>query len=138
VLGAGRAIENKLGKPSFQYADGTEYVVIASVSGSFLDQHANLARTALEASDDEILEIVDEACLAILNTEIEQHEQIKSMQRDEVVQLLTRHPLLRYGLSGITVSEYVKSKPNNWRIENFVSDLSIQRLREERRWTAFV
>jgi hypothetical protein len=138
LLGAGRAIENKIGKPAFQRSDGTEYVVIASLSGEFLDTHANLSRTSLEASEDEILEIVDKACQVILSTESEQHEIIKSIQRDEVVQLLSRHPLLRYGLSGITVADYVRSKPNNWRQENFVSDLAIQRLREERRWSLYV
>jgi hypothetical protein len=120
LLGAGRPIENKIGKPAFQRSDGTEYVVIASLSGEFLDTHANMARTL------------------ILSTESEQHELIKSNQRDEVVQLLSRHPLLRYGLSGTTVNDYVRSKPNNWRQENFVSDLAIQRLREERRWSSYV
>lgn len=138
LLGSGRAIENKIGKPAFQRSDGTEYVVIASLSGAFLDTHANQARTSLEASEEEILEIVDRACQAILSTESEQHELIKTNQRDEVVQLLTRHPLLRYGLSGTTISEYVRAKPNNWRQENFVSDLAIQRLREERRWSSYV
>jgi hypothetical protein len=61
-----------------------------------------------------------------------------SRTRDEVVQLLSRHPLLRYGLSGTTIADYVRSKPNNWRQENFVSDLAIQRLREERRWSSYV
>ena len=138
LLGAGRSIENKLGKPAFQRSDGTEYAVIASLSGEFLDKHVNQARTQLEADDDEIMEIVDRACQAILNTESEQHEIIKTTQRDEVIQLLSRHPLLRYGLSGNTVAEYVRSKPNNWRQENFVSDLTIQRLREERRWSSYV
>ena len=138
LLGAGRSIENKIGKPSFQRADGSEYVVIASLSGPFLDTHANLARTALEASDEEILEIVDAACQAILATESEQHEIIKVDQRDQVIKLLERHPLLRSGLSGATITDYVRSKPNNWRQENFVSDLAIQRLREERRWSSFV
>ncbi|SIQ66069.1 hypothetical protein SAMN05880592_104280 [Bosea sp. TND4EK4] len=138
LLGAGRAIENKLGKSAFQKSDGSEYVVIASLSGEFFDENANQARTSLEASDDEILEIVDKACQAILATESEQHDKIKKDQRDEVVQLIARHPLLRYGLNGITIADYVKSKPNNWRQENFVSDLAVQRLREERRWTSFV
>ena len=138
LLGAGRAIENKLGKAAFQRKDGSEYVVIASVSGSFLDENANQPRTALEANDEEVLAIVDSACKAILNTESEQNEIIKRSQRDDVVQLLSRHPLLRYGLNGISVSEYVKTKPNNWRQENFVSDLAIQRLREERRWSTYV
>lgn len=137
LLGAGRAIENKLGRTSFQRSDGTDYVVIASLSGEFLDKHANQARTALEADETEISEIVDRACQAILATESEQHEQIKRGQRNDVVELLNRHPLLRYGMPG-TVGEYVRSKPNNWRQEHFVSDLAIQRLREERRWANFV
>jgi hypothetical protein len=138
LLGSGRAIENKIGKPAFQRDDGTEYVIIATLSGEFLNTHANQARTALEATEEEILEIVDKACQLILSTESEQHEIIKTTQRSEVIQLLTRHPLLRYGLSGTTIEEYVRSKPNNWRQENFVSDLAIQRLREERRWTTYV
>jgi len=138
LLGAGRAIENKIGKPAFQRGDGSEYVVIASLSGSFFDTHANQARTALEADEDEILAIVDHACGLILQTESAQHELIKENQRDNVVDLLSRHPLLRYGLSGVTVADYVRSKPNNWRAENFVSDLAIQRLREERRWSLYV
>ena len=77
LLGAGRPIENKLGRPAFQRSDGTEYVVIASLSGEFLDAHANQARTSLEAGEDEILEIVDRACQQILSTESEQHERIK-------------------------------------------------------------
>lgn len=85
--------------------------MIASLSGEFLDAHANQARTLLEASEEEILEIVDRACQRILSTESEQHELIKESQRDEVVQLLLRHPLLRYGLSGATVADYVRSKP---------------------------
>jgi hypothetical protein len=113
LLGAARSIENKLGKPAFQRSDGTEYVVIASLSGDFLDKHANQARTQLEADEDEILDIVDRACQAIITTESEQQEIIKTTQRDEVIQLLSRHPLLRYGLSGNTVTEYVRSKPNN-------------------------
>jgi hypothetical protein len=138
LLGAGRAIENKLGKSVFQRSDGTEYVVIASVSSEFIDTRANQARTSLEATEDEILQIVERACQLILSTESEQHELIKETQRDEVVQLLSRHPLLRYGLSGTTIADYVRSKPNNWRQENFVSDLAIQRLREERRWSSYV
>ncbi|QDZ12550.1 hypothetical protein [Devosia ginsengisoli] len=138
LLGAGRAIENKIGRSAFQRPDGTEYVVIATLSGTFLDTHANQARTALEVDEDQIATIVDIACEAILQTESAQHELIKDDQRDTVVDLLQRHPLLRYGLSGSTVADYVKSKPNSWRQENFVSDLAVQRLREERRWTAYV
>lgn len=138
LVGAGRSIENKLGRSAFQRTDGSEYVVIASLSGSFLDAHANQSRTSLEATEEEVLEIVDTACKLILYAESDQHEKIKLDQRNEVVKLLSRHPLLRFGLSGTTISDYVRTKPNNWRQENFVSDLAIQRLREERRWTTYV
>ena len=47
LLGAGRAIENKLGKPAFQRSDGTEYVVIAKsfwrVSGCSRQSSSDLA-----------------------------------------------------------------------------------------------
>ena len=137
LVGSGRAIENKLGRTAFQRSDGTEYVVIASLSGEFLDANANQPRTSLDATEEELAEIVDHVSRAILQTESEQNDKIKDAQRDDVVQLLSRHPLLRYGLN-TTVADYVRAKPNSWKIENFVSDLAVQRLREERRWTSYV
>lgn len=138
ILGKGRAIEAKLGKPFFERADGSEYVVIASVSGEYLDQNANNDRTFLEAPEKDVSEIVDKACSFIMETEKEQNEQIKSEQRNNVTEILQSHPLLRFGLAGKTVEQYVDRKPNNWNTERFVSDLSIQRLRAERRWTSYL
>ena len=138
ILGKGRPIEAKLGRPSFQRTNGTEYVIIASVSGAFLDENANNDRTFLEAPEKDIAEIVDKACSFIMETEKDQNDQIKTEQRDDVTKILQSHPLLRFGLAGKTVEQYVDKKPNNWNTERFVSDLSIQRLRAERRWTSYL
>ncbi|MGE3395721.1 MAG: hypothetical protein AB7H79_02315 [Sphingomonas sp.] len=138
ILGRGRPIEAKLGKPFFQRADGSEYVIIASVSGEYLDENANNDRTFLEATEKDISEIVDKACSFIMETERDQNVQIKTEQRDNVAEVLQSHPLLRFGLAGKTIEQYVEKKPNNWNTERFVSDLSIQRLRAERRWTSYL
>lgn len=138
ILGKGRSIEGKVGKAFFERADGTRYVVIAAVSGPFLDQHANNDRTFLEAPESQVVDIIDAACEFISKTEFEQQTLIKTEQTESVIELLQSHPLLRFGLSGKTVAQYVDKKPNNWRKEQFVSDLSLQRLRAERRWQKFL
>lgn len=107
ILGQGRAIEGKLGKSSFERDDGSEYVVIAAVSGPYLDHNANNDRTFLEASEKDIVAIIDKACELILTTEKEQNAAIKSSQVEDVVQVLQSHPLLRFGLAGKTVEQYV-------------------------------
>lgn len=138
ILGKGRPIEAKLGRSFFERADGSEYVVIASVSGEYLDRNANNDRTFLEASEKDISEIVDKACSFIMETEKDQNDQIKLEQRNNVAGILQSHPLLRFGLAGKTIEQYVDKKPNNWNAERFVSDLSVQRLRAERRWTSYL
>ncbi|MFD0849982.1 ATP-binding protein, partial [Sphingosinicella xenopeptidilytica] len=138
ILGQGRSIEGKLGRAYFEDTDEREYVIIASVSGEYLDRHANNDRTFLEASEDNIKEIIDAACALVLKTEKGQNEIIKSEQKQEVIGLLQSHPLLRFGLDGKTIEQYVKQKPNSWKRERFVSDLAVQRLRAERRWDEYV
>jgi hypothetical protein len=138
LVGRGRAIEDKLGKSVFQHADGSDYVIIASVSSPFLDENASQDRTFLVADEEVIKQIVDECCQRILSTEREQNDRIKGEQRGQVVDLLKSYPLLRFGLSGKTIEQYVLSRPNNWNKERFVSDLAVQRLREERRWQDYV
>lgn len=138
ILGRGRSIEGKLGRAFFEDQNGREYVVVASVSGDYLDRHANTDRTFLEAAEDDVKAIVDAACDLILKTEKDQNELIKVEQRDDVVQLLQTHPLLRFGLAGKTVEQYVSHKPNSWTKERFVSDLAVQRLRAERRWDSYL
>lgn len=138
LLGRGRNITDKLGRSFFVDSVGNEYVIIASVSGSYLDGNASTDRTRLLADEDQIKEIVDEASSLILETEDEQNLRIKIEQRKDVAELFSSQPLLRFGLSGLTIEEYVDKKPNNWNKERFVSDLAIQRFREERRWREYV
>ena len=111
ILGKGRPIEAKLGRSFFQRSDGSEYIIIASVSGEYLDRYANNDRTFLEASEKDISEIVDKACSFIMETEKDQNDQIKVGQKNDVVEVLQTHPLLRFGLAGKTVEQYVNKKP---------------------------
>lgn len=138
ILGKGRSIQNKLGRSYFERSDGTKYVVVAAVSGAFLDENANSDRTFLEASEEQIVEIIDKACDLIGETENDQRLKIRADQSESVVALLQGHPLLRFGLDGKTVAQYVEKKPANWKAENFISDLSLQRLRAERRWSRYL
>lgn len=138
ILGQGRSIEGKLGRAYFEDPNGREYIIIASVSGEYLDRHANNDRTFLEASEDDIKAIIDAACALVLKTEKGQNDLIKSEQKQEVIGLLQSHPLLRFGLDGKTIEQYVELKPNSWKRERFVSDLAVQRLRAERRWDEYV
>ncbi len=138
VLGRGRAIQNKLGRPYFEKDDGTRYVVIAAVSGAFLDENANSDRTFLEVPESQIVEIIDKCCELIGVTETDQRRRIRDDQEESVVSLLQSHPLLKFGLDGKTVQQYIERKPANWKAENFVADLSLQRLRAERRWSRYL
>ncbi|TAD78035.1 MAG: ATP-binding protein, partial [Sphingomonadales bacterium] len=138
ILGRGRSIQNKLGRPYFERSDGTKYVVVAAVSGAFFDENANPDRTFLEAPEEQIIEIIDRACELIGDTENDQREKIRAGQSESVIALLQGHPLLRFGLDGKTVAQYVEKKPANWKTENFVADLSLQRLRAERRWSRYL
>lgn len=138
ILGKARRIDAKLGRPFFERTDGSQYVIAAGVSGTYLDENANNDRTFLEVAEDDIKLIVDGACEAILEVENAQHELIKTDQRGNVLALLQRHPLLRFGLDGKTIDQYVASKPNGWSTERFVSDLAIQRHRAENRWSSIL
>lgn len=138
VLGRGRAIQNKLGRSYFEKDNGTRYVVIAAVSSSFLDENANSDRTFLEVPESQIVEIIDKCCELIGITETDQRRKIRDDQEESVVGLLQTHPLLRFGLDGKTVQQYIERKPANWKTENFVADLSLQRLRAERRWSRYL
>ncbi|WP_439409606.1 hypothetical protein ACNJX9_16940 [Bradyrhizobium sp. DASA03076] len=58
-----------------------------------------------------------------------QIDKIKSDQSADVSEALRENPILRLGLKGKSVLEYVATKPNNWSSEEFVSDLTIERFR---------
>ena len=134
IIGAGRKIAGKIGNEYFDAPDGGKQIYIASVRGDFLDERANTARTEIEATKDEIDAIVDEVAKLILSKEEAFVRRHRVTQSKGVAQALLRNPLLRSALHGKPISEYVDNKPMSWKAEDFVSDLALQRLRDQNNW----
>ena len=134
IAGPGRNIEGKMGTSYFEDAEGNRYVVVGCVTGEFLNRNANQPRTGIELSEDELNAISSAACDEILKVEDEQFRKIKQRQRENVLAVLNRSPLLRSGLKGKTIESYISSKPNNWKPEDFVADLALERYRDDRSW----
>jgi len=133
IIGSGRSIEGKIGTPYFSGEDGKSRVVVASVSGEFLNIHANTARTDIEASEDEIDEIANHVSQLVLDKQGEYREQRRGDQAKSLSTVFLRNPLLRTALTQ-NVAEYVRSKPMSWGPEQFVSDLALKRFRDQGRW----
>lgn len=72
---------------------------------------------------------MSQVCGVIQKTETKQIEKIKSTQSTDLDTALKENPILRLGVRGKTISEYVASKPNNWKAQEFISDLAIERYR---------
>jgi len=54
---------------------------------------------------------------------------IKAAQATQLTLALQENPILRLGLKGQTLQDYVAKKPNNWGQEDFVQDLALSRFR---------
>lgn len=133
IIGSGRSIEAKIGVPHFTGPDGKNRVVIASVSGTYLNTHANTARTDIEASEEEIDEIADFVSELVLETQGEYRETRRQDQEKSLTSVFYRNPLLRTAVTQ-DLSSYVRSKPIHWGAEQFVSDLALRRYRDQGRW----
>ncbi|MBE1507004.1 ATP-binding protein [Rhizobium viscosum] len=133
IIGSGRSIEGKIGTSHFVGEDGRSRVVVASVSGEFLNVRANTARTDIEASEDEIDEIANHVSQLVLDKQGAYREQRRGDQAKSLSTVFMRNPLLRTALTQ-NVAEYVRSKPMNWGPEQFVSDLALKRFRDQGRW----
>lgn len=133
IIGSGRSLEGKIGTPSFLGKDGKSRVVIASVSGEFLNNRANTARTDVEASEEEIDLIANRVAEIVLDQQNEYKETRRSDQAKSLVSVFIRNPLLRTALKEAP-SDYVRSKPMSWGAEQFVSDLALRRYRDQGRW----
>lgn len=134
IIGAGRDIEGKIGKPSFEDADGKKHIYIATVSGTFLDQNANTARTQIEIDDKDIDVIVKSISEIILDQESDFVTKHRAQQTVDVASAIAKTPLLRSALRGKSLSDYVSSQQMNWKAENFVADLALKRFRDQRDW----
>lgn len=129
IVGAPRDLTNKLGQPHFLDEENESYIVIAVVRSAAFESRLNDARTGLNLSSKTIEWIVSEVSNVIQKSEATQIEKIKSEQSHDLSGALRENPILRIGLKGRSVTEYVASKPNNWSAEEFISDLAIERFR---------
>lgn len=134
IIGSGRKISGKIGNNFFDAPDGTKQIYIASVSGKFLNERANTARTEIEASKEEVDAIVDEVTSIILELETEFVKKHRSSQASRVATAIVRNPLLRSALSGKSIPDYVTKKPMSWKAEDFVADLALLRFRDQNNW----
>ncbi|MGX5803145.1 hypothetical protein ACWGS9_18080 [Bradyrhizobium sp. Arg314] len=129
IVGKPRDLTNKLGQPFFVDEKGEKYIVIAVVRGPAFETRLNDARTGINIPPKSIENIVSAVSEVIEKVEVGQIEKIKDEQSSDLGDALRENPILRLGLRGKTVSEYVAAKPNNWSAEEFVSDLAIERFR---------
>nr|WP_281378669.1 ATP-binding protein [Azospirillum oleiclasticum] len=129
IVGYPRDLTNKLGEPHFIDEGNQKYIVVAVVSSPAFEARLNDSRTGLNLSPKTIESIVTEISNIIQNTESEQILKIKYGQSTDLDVALRENPILRLGLKGKSIKDYVASKPNNWKAEQFVSDLAIERYR---------
>lgn len=129
IVGVPRDLTNKLGQPHFVDEADKRYIVLAVIRSRAFESRLNDARTGLNLPAKIVETIVSEISDVIQKTETGQIEKIKTGQSTDLTEALRENPILRIGLKGRTISEYVASKPNNWSAEEFVSDLAIERFR---------
>jgi hypothetical protein len=129
IVGHPRELTNKIGEPHFIDQMGEKYIVIAVVRGEALEKRLNDTRTSIDLSAKAVENIVATVSDAIQTKETGQIEKIKSEQSFELDEALKENPILRLGLRGRTLKEYVAAKPNHWRAEQFISDLAVERYR---------
>lgn len=129
IVGSPRDLTNKIGQPSFIGEDNERYVVIAVVRGEAFESRLNDSRTGINLSPRTIEDVVSHISDRIQLSEHAQIEKIKTDQSEDLVEALRENPILKLGLRGKTIKDYVAAKPNNWKPEQFISDLAIERFR---------
>ncbi|WP_424832480.1 hypothetical protein [Ruegeria sp.] len=134
IIGAGRKIAGKIGNKYFEDDEGNKVIYLVSIRGEFLDQRVNTARTQIDASTEEVDAIVGAATDLILGLEAEFVKRHRAKQSKGLTTGLLRNPLLRSALRGQSIASYVSNKPMSWKTENFVSDLALQRIRDQNAW----
>lgn len=132
IVGHPRDLTNLLGQAAFVDESDKPYIIIAVVRSSAFETRLNDARTGINISPTTIEEIVTAIGNIIQTTENSQIEKIKRSQSKDLEEALLENPILRIGLKGRSVTDYVKGKPNNWKAQDFVSNLAIERYRVSR------
>jgi hypothetical protein len=129
IVGFPRDLTYKIGEPFFVNEKDQKYIVIAVVRGEALENRLNDARTSINLPPKVVENIISLVSDAIQSKETNQIQKIKTDQSSGLDGALKENPILRLGLRGRTVKEYVANKPNNWKAEQFISDLAIERYR---------
>jgi hypothetical protein len=129
IVGSPRDLTNKIGQPFFTGENNERYVVIAVVRGEAFESRLNDSRTGINLSPRVVEEVVSHISDKIQDAEHQQIEKIKTDQTKELAEALRENPILKLGLRGKTVQDYVATRPNNWKPEQFISDLAIERYR---------
>ncbi len=132
IVGNPRDLTNLLGQPAFFDDKNQAYIVIAVVRSSAFESRLNDARTGINFSPTTVEEIVGAIGDIIQTTENSQIAKIKATQSRDLEGALQENPILRIGLKGQSISAYVAGKPNNWKAQDFVSNLAIERYRVSR------
>lgn len=132
IVGNPRDLTNLLGQPAFMDDQDKPYIVIGVVRSDAFETRLNDARTGINISPAIIEEIVSAVGDIIQSTEKSQIDKIKTTQSRNLETALLENPILRIGLKGQSISSYVAGKPNNWKAQQFVSDLAIERYRVSR------
>jgi hypothetical protein len=129
IVGSPRDLTNKIGQPYFIGEDNERYVVIAVVRGEAFESRLNDSRTGINLGPRVVEEVVSHISEKIQSAEHEQIDKIKTDQSEELTEALRENPILKLWLRGKTVKDYVATRPNNWKPEQFISDLAIERYR---------
>jgi hypothetical protein len=129
IVGSPRDLSQKLGRSFFVGEADEKYIIIAVISGDALEQRLNDSRTSIGVAPKAIEDIVSAVAKMIEEVEGDQIRVIKEAQRKDLSGALSENPILRTGLSGQSLEEYVRSKPNSWGADQFVSDLALRRFR---------
>jgi hypothetical protein len=129
IVGSPRDLTNKIGQPSFLGENNERYVVIAVVRGEAFESRLNDSRTGINLSPGTIEDVVSHISNVIQKEEHTQIAKIKTDQSQELAEALRENPILKLGLRGKTLTDYVAARPNNWTPEQFISDLAIERYR---------
>lgn len=132
VVGRPRDISTLVGAKHFSDDEGGKYVVIAVVSSKGFESRLNHERTNLAIPANKIEEIVKAISERLNLSETQQLDKIKTQQCQMLNAAVQDSPILRLGLRGKTIGEYVQAKPNSWKVEQFVGDLAQHRYRRTR------
>jgi hypothetical protein len=135
IVGNPKDLTSLLGTPHFTDEKDESYIVIGVVRGEAFETRLNDSRTGMNLTPKAVERITSAISDVIQKEESSQIAKIKAEQSADVTEALRENPILRLGLKGKAVSDYVIGKPNNWTAQQFVSDLAIERFRASKELT---